>query len=86
MSFGGIHNQWHVLGSRHFFVRGVRGTLAALVVGFLPLEVLGFYEAYMDLTCSPFPPVVFRNIRESTLVVASVSSRANMQFHSNLLD
>lgn len=48
------------------------GTLAPLCIGFVLLVILGFYEAYADLTYPIFPPVIFRQIRGFTVVTASV--------------
>ncbi|KAF2815944.1 trichothecene efflux pump [Mytilinidion resinicola] len=48
------------------------GTLAPLIIGFVLLVILGFYEAYADITYPIFPPAIFKLIRGFTVVLVSV--------------
>jgi len=48
------------------------GTLAPLIVGFVLLVILGFYESYAKLTYPIFPPVIFKQVRGFTVVLISV--------------
>ncbi|KAF2491932.1 trichothecene efflux pump [Lophium mytilinum] len=48
------------------------GTLAPLCIGFVLLVILGFYEAYADITYPIFPPAIFKLVRGFTVVLISV--------------
>lgn len=48
------------------------GTLAPLIIGFVLLVILGFYEAYAPLTYPIFPPPIFKQVRGFTVVLGSV--------------
>ncbi|KAH7115271.1 fungal trichothecene efflux pump [Dendryphion nanum] len=57
-------------------------TLAPLIIGFLMLIVLGFYEAYGNLKEPLFPPRLFRAMRHFTVPMV-VMAIGGMQYYSN---
>ncbi|KAF9886271.1 hypothetical protein FE257_011884 [Aspergillus nanangensis] len=57
-------------------------SIVPIVIGFLALVVLGFYEAYADLKEPLFPPRLFKAVRHFTMPMA-VMAVGGMQYYSN---
>ncbi|KAF2817035.1 trichothecene efflux pump [Mytilinidion resinicola] len=48
------------------------GALAPLLIGFFLVVAMGFYEAYGRIHWPIFPPIIFRNVRGVTVILAGV--------------
>ncbi|KAF2837083.1 MFS general substrate transporter [Patellaria atrata CBS 101060] len=57
-------------------------TLAPIIVGFMTLVGLGFYERYADLKEPLLPPRLFKQVRHFTMPMV-VMAVAGMQYYSN---
>ncbi|KAF1812768.1 trichothecene efflux pump [Eremomyces bilateralis CBS 781.70] len=60
------------------------GPICMIVLGFLTLVALGFYEAHASLEYALFPPVVLGNIRGCTMVLLT-TALAGMLYYSTIL-
>jgi hypothetical protein len=65
--------------------RASAGCIAPIVIGFCLLVALGFYEAYVDLAYPIFPPVIFKNTRGFTVILAGVLVLGMLYYSSAVL-
>ena len=67
-------------GSLYPWVSGT--SIAPIIVGFLTLVALGFYERYGNLQEALLPPRMFKQVRQFTLPIICMSI-TGMQYYSN---
>ncbi|CAK7235600.1 hypothetical protein SBRCBS47491_009351 [Sporothrix bragantina] len=57
-------------------------TLAPIIIGFITIVALGFYEAYTDIKEPLFPPRLFKAVRQFTIPII-VMAVGGMQYYSS---